>query len=976
MLEGLNLNNLSVDENGRVSFSGLSSGIDIEGTVDAIIAARRIPVDRLETTVETNKEKITALKDLRTILESLRSSLSKLYGQVSFGSAGDIFSAKQAFASSSRVDGGTASPAGNLMGVTVANSAAAGNHTFEILQTAKAHKVSSDQVADPSAALGFADGDQFTLTTDKSKTSFQSSVTAAGTDQLGSAGTLEFTDDDGDVIGTVNYLATDTIADLATNITNNVTGVTATVEAVTGGVRLRLSGTEAFRMTETGGGTVRTDFELGIKKIGVTSATSLLDLRDLINQANKGSTATGISASVVTVTNSESYLVLTATDTGTTMTLGDTSGTPLDTLGLLSAGAIKNQLQAPQMAKLYADGILDQSNLAYESDFQTSASVEVGSNGTLSFNGGALGTVNYTAATTLSQLANDITANITGVSAAVVTDGAGVRLEITGTPAFTITETGGGTAIADLGIDNKRKVIERSSNTIDDLFTGVTLSLFAAEKGTTVSLDIEQDLSQVKTEIVSFVESYNALRQFVNGQKLRDTTTGTLSEDAGVLAKSTALSTVASTLSNIIGSGVAGLDPSFTVLSQIGVNFVGLNQEDPLLAENLEIDEAVLDNVLLSNADDVRKLFGFDFTSSDPRISLLGFTGDTQFNASGYTLNVQSSATTNLALHSEEADNAYWTVTRGAISADAIAAPDASVTADGLVANPAVNTHFISTTAGESFTAGNDYIFSTYVKAGDRNNARIAFNGAAFAGSPIGADFDLVAGTVTSTDAGVSNANIEDAGNGWYRVSIKATATATGAANLERYAKDVTTSFAGDGATVSTYFWGAQLEAVAGPTVPGEYVPTTTAPATGQTVVTTANINGPADGSDDGSATVSGSVITVNSGGAKGLQLFFSGLSGVTSTQLDFTVGIGAQMFFKLGNLLDTTTGIVEGEIDQLTDQNTVHSERITEMLDRLEIQRQNLLERYIAMETALAAADRIMQSIRQTTEALTQNNN
>jgi len=262
------------------------------------------------------------------------------------------------------------------------------------------------------------------------------------------------------------------------------------------------------------------------------------------------------------------------------------------------------------------------------------------------------------------------------------------------------------------------------------------------------------------------------------------------------------------------------------------------------------------------------------------------------------------------------------------------------------------------------------------VKAGDRNNTRIAFNGAAFAGSPIGADFDLVAGTVTSTDPGVSNTNIEDAGNGWYRVSIKATATATDVATLERYAKDVTTSFAGDGATVNTYFWGAQLEAVTGATVPGEYVPTTTAPASSPTVVTTANIDGPADGSDDGSATVSGSVITVNSDGAKGLQLFFSGLGSLTSIQLDFTVGVGAQMYFQLGELLDTTTGIVEGEIDELTDQNTVHNERITEMLDRLEIQRQNLLERYIAMETALATADRIMQSIRQTMEALSQNKN
>src|SRR5690606_13787780 len=194
-------------------------------------------------------------------------------------------------------------------------------------------------------------------------------------------------------------------------------------------------------------------------------------------------------------------------------------------------------------------------------------------------------------------------------------------------------------------------------NTIDDLFTGVTLSLFAAEQGTTISLDIEQDLSQVKTEIVSFVESYNAMRQFVNAHKLHDNTTGELSESAGMLAKSMALSTVSSALSHIIGGGVTGVDPSFTVLSQIGVNFVGLNQEDPLLRENLEINEAKLDSVLLSNAEDVRKLFGFDFTASDPRVTLLGFTGETQYNEGGYALNMQPVTGDNLLLYSEQADN-------------------------------------------------------------------------------------------------------------------------------------------------------------------------------------------------------------------------------------------------------------------------------------------------------------------------------
>jgi flagellar hook-associated protein 2 len=195
-VEPINLNNLSVDANGRVSFSGLSSGIDLQGTVDAIIAARRIPVDRLEATVEENANKITALQDLRILLESMRTSLSRLFGQISFGGTSDIFSGKQAFAASSRVDGAVASAAGNLVGVTVANSAAAGNHTIEILQTAKSHKISSDQQTSTSTALGFSTGDQFTVTSDKLRTNIESKVTSAGTDTLGgsSGGSLTFTD--------------------------------------------------------------------------------------------------------------------------------------------------------------------------------------------------------------------------------------------------------------------------------------------------------------------------------------------------------------------------------------------------------------------------------------------------------------------------------------------------------------------------------------------------------------------------------------------------------------------------------------------------------------------------------------------------------------------------------------------------------------------------------------------------------------
>ena len=80
----LNLNSLQVSEDGRISFSGLGSGIDFEAAVDGIIAAKRLPIDRLEAKIETNQSKLTALQTVRSLTVGLQESLQSLHGAVSF----------------------------------------------------------------------------------------------------------------------------------------------------------------------------------------------------------------------------------------------------------------------------------------------------------------------------------------------------------------------------------------------------------------------------------------------------------------------------------------------------------------------------------------------------------------------------------------------------------------------------------------------------------------------------------------------------------------------------------------------------------------------------------------------------------------------------------------------------------------------------------------------------------------------------
>ncbi len=388
-------------------------------------------------------------------------------------------------------------------------------------------------------------------------------------------------------------------------------------------------------------------FQIEGTTITASAQDTLTTLRDRINAANSGSNATGVTASIVTVSSSEFYLVLSKTAAGSDINISDTSGSPLQTAGILTAGGAPNhELQAAQMAQLHADGLLDQTNTTYESGLQSSASATLGSSGTIHFDDGTTTLdLAYTSGQSISDLASNINGDATlqsmGISASVAQEGGQFRLKIDTTgSAFTMTETGGGTALTDLGVNNARKLIERSSNTVSDLLPGVTLSLFQGEVGTNIHIDVEQDLSSVKTQISSFVDAYNAVKQFINTQTQIDSTTGQVSADA-TLYGNAALAGIQEQLSQVIGIGTQGVSSDFSVLAQIGIGFVDNGSlSDPTLADTLTVDSNKLDTALLNNPEDVKRLFTFDFSSSDPRVTLLDFNGNTSYDPSGYTLNV------------------------------------------------------------------------------------------------------------------------------------------------------------------------------------------------------------------------------------------------------------------------------------------------------------------------------------------------
>lgn len=288
-------------------------------------------------------------------------------------------------------------------------------------------------------------------------------------------------------------------------------------------------------------------FTVNGKTVTIDADDTLLDLRDKINNLNTGTSPSNVSATIVSASPTEHYLVMTSTKTGTSNLINFGGGTATsNSLGLTAAGVAKNQIQSAQNAILRVNNI---------------------------------------------------------------------------------------------GVD-----IVRESNTINDIIEGVTLDIYKAEQNTEVKIDITADVQSIKQSVIDFTTAYNDLKDFIADQRTQkvrtESTNGkTVDKTFGVLAFDSSLRSISDRLNQLAALTVPGQADGAESLSQIGIKMNG--------SYRLEIDNNSLDDKILTQLDDIRKLFGFNFSSSDSRVTLTSVTNATagQVDGSGnpipYYLNIQ-----------------------------------------------------------------------------------------------------------------------------------------------------------------------------------------------------------------------------------------------------------------------------------------------------------------------------------------------
>lgn len=195
---------------------------------------------------------------------------------------------------------------------------------------------------------------------------------------------------------------------------------------------------------------------------------------------------------------------------------------------------------------------------------------------------------------TLDGISTAINAAGAGVTAAIVNDGSTNRLVLTANDtgsagAFTIAVTdngsGGSHALADLaysggagiagqtlrvqsGDDAQLSVnglsVTRSSNTVSDVISGVTLTL--AKVGTS-ALSVSRDTSSISTAISSFVKAYNDANKMIHDVTAYNASTG----KASILTGDGTVRNIGAQLSSALQTSVSGLSGGISTLSDIGI---------------------------------------------------------------------------------------------------------------------------------------------------------------------------------------------------------------------------------------------------------------------------------------------------------------------------------------------------------------------------------------------------------------------
>lgn len=187
---------------------------------------------------------------------------------------------------------------------------------------------------------------------------------------------------------------------------------------------------------------------------------------------------------------------------------------------------------------------------------------------------------------------------------------------------------------ADSGFSLNNIAVTRSSNTVDDIIPGVTLTLSATNTGSPASLVIAQDTDSVVEKVQDFVDKFNALQELIAENTKFNPDNPELS---GLLLGDSSTRSIMNQIQGILGSSIQGLESaSVRSMSEIGIS---TNKN----TGQLDFDSTTFVSKLKADHLSVAGIFADQGRTSDSQVEYVRAGLDTKVGT--YAVNITTIAT-------------------------------------------------------------------------------------------------------------------------------------------------------------------------------------------------------------------------------------------------------------------------------------------------------------------------------------------
>lgn len=996
-------------------FSGVVSGFDWRTLVDQIIQIERRPIGRVETDISNTNTRLSAFQTFRSLLATFKTSVKDLRTGVAFEAV------------STTTSGATAAGV-PILSASAESGTSPGAYQVEVLALAQTEKLGGAQFADESTALNVS-GDFFVngariqiLTTDSllsirdkindanagnNPTKVTASILSSGAkvnrmlltaDDSGAAG-IDLVDGTAGLLGTLGFLDGTTQIKHATS---------------SGGESDRFSAKTTAIATLLGTGPV------GSQNVTIGGLVVAIDLDNdsLSAIATKIGALTGVSATVqsklLTDGTTEYYLDI----TGTTSFVD--AGKALQLLGVVEGG------RAAVKQSVAGDALTDNNNSTLATTVTnlvdlwtggTDAGVLAGDKLTITGvrGDGTTVSLNYTigAGDTVQTLLDFINNTTNGFGAGSRTATASIdaqgRIALTDGTAgdsqlslsIVAHNDGGGTLdfgtfdIDKLGRDREIVTgsdaqvrvdgitLNRSSNTITDIVSGVTFTLHTADPAIKANVVVERSADTAVTKAQAFADAYNEILAFIQS----NLTVKSGSTDIPILKGDSALRTTRSSLVDTLFTAVSGVASDMATASSVGISI----QADG----TLKIDTTKFKDAFNNRFTDLQRLFMERGTTTDAEVTFL--TSSSTASSGTYAVNITTAATQASVqgsgfsgTYADDATADTMTVTEAGSGYAAQVQLSNSMTTTQIV--DALNTDFQKALKHKLETANTLYsdsgtttkivagttFSSLYNSIGTPANVAagdtISYTGVLPTGTVFASTFTVSDPTTDTigdfvshlqgnfgSDVTVSVANgkivLEDNKTGDSLIALSLTENNQGGGSLDFGVMDIavggrgvmqlTASAVGNNIKITHTAYGATPGFVVAYTAGGS-------DGTAQLGITANTYNGvDVAGTIGGfAATGSGQQLVADAGTSiEGLHISYTGTTARAAGNVTLTVGTGALLERLMNQYLDAGTGLLDVKDDSFNDRIGRLESRIFGMEARLARRKLTLIKRFLNME-------------------------